>query len=324
MNLTGVFSKCFNDMTNYILFGESDFPIFDGKILSEIIKKVTVIALDLISDPVNLITLHVLPKLGLDKRKNRMVNLCEIIRYEIKQIIERRQHNYQKENLGSDVINLMLNYNLSNPGNELRMEEMIGNVSGLLNTGNDSSKNTTETFLKFISQKPEIITQITKEELPKIFKVDEDWEEYDNFHKSEFLIQTIDETMRLVPPAAISFSRKITIDIWLGEFKLKRGSEIIISTVAMHNNEKYFKNPEQFIPERFSKENKKSIDKNSYMPFLNGRRKCIGKNLAELMMRMLICNLMHRFEIKGTDRGVIIWNSVMELINVMFWLWEFK
>lgn len=213
MNLTGVFSKCFNDMTNYILFGESDFPIFDGKILSEIIKKVTVIALDLISDPVNLITLHVLPKLGLDKRKNRMVNLCEIIRYEIKQIIERRQHNYQKENLGSDVINLMLNYNLSNPGNELRMEEMIGNVSGLLNTGNDSSKNTTETFLKFISQKPEIITQITKEELPKIFKVDEDWEEYDNFHKSEFLIQTIDETMRLVPPAAISFSRKITIDI---------------------------------------------------------------------------------------------------------------
>lgn len=74
----------------------------------------------------------------------------------------------------------------------------------------------------------------------------------------------------------------------------------------MHNNEKYFKNPEQFIPERFSKENKKSIDKNSYMPFLNGRRKCIGKNLAELMMRMLICNLMHRFEIKGTDRGVII------------------
>lgn len=52
---------------------------------------------------------------------------------------------------------------------------------------------------------------------------------------------------------------------------------ILISLEALQSDEKYFENPEEFLPERFHPDNIDKIAKHVYMPFGEGPRACIGK-----------------------------------------------
>lgn len=58
---------------------------------------------------------------------------------------------------------------------------------------------------------------------------------------------------------------------------IEKGTPIFIPVLGLHYDPQYFPNPEEFIPERFSKGN--SEDRNSfvYMPFGSGPRICVGE-----------------------------------------------
>lgn len=49
-----------------------------------------------------------------------------------------------------------------------------------------------------------------------------------------------------------------------------------IPNFSLMRDPKYFPNPEKFDPERFSDDNKDSINPTTYLPFGIGPRNCIG------------------------------------------------
>jgi len=51
------------------------------------------------------------------------------------------------------------------------------------------------------------------------------------------------------------------------------------------------------MPERFETE-VPSLDKYAYIPFYEGKRKCLGYNLADLSMKLLIGNIIDKYETK--------------------------
>lgn len=51
-----------------------------------------------------------------------------------------------------------------------------------------------------------------------------------------------------------------------------------LSIINVHRNEKYWKNPLKFNPNRFSPENIKNHHPYAFMPFGGGPRNCIGTN----------------------------------------------
>lgn len=59
---------------------------------------------------------------------------------------------------------------------------------------------------------------------------------------------------------------------------IEKGITVQIPAFALHRDEKYFENPNDFIPERFNNENTagKSIVDQPYFPFGDGPRNCIG------------------------------------------------
>lgn len=60
---------------------------------------------------------------------------------------------------------------------------------------------------------------------------------------------------------------------------IEKGQKIIIPIRAVHNDPKYYPNPNTFDPERFSAEEKSKRLNGTYLPFGDGPRLCIGTYL---------------------------------------------
>lgn len=95
--------------------------------------------------------------------------------------------------------------------------------------------------------------------------------------------------------------------------------QVLIPIRAIHNDPKYYPNPDKFDPDRFSEENKHSIIPGSYMPFGAGPRNCIGNyninycaidflltnhfvgsRFALLETKVMAVYLLHKFELLET------------------------
>jgi cytochrome P450 family 6 len=86
------------------------------------------------------------------------------------------------------------------------------------------------------------------------------------------------ETLRKYPPASPIF-RTCTKEYQIPDtdITLEKGTIVLIPVEAIQNDPKYFNNPEEFNPDRFSPEEKQNRTEFSYFPFGEGPRICIGK-----------------------------------------------
>ncbi|KAJ8976833.1 hypothetical protein NQ317_011829 [Molorchus minor] len=66
---------------------------------------------------------------------------------------------------------------------------------------------------------------------------------------------------------------------------LEKGVSVFISVYGLHMDPENFPEPDQFIPERFSLENKKNIKPFSYIPFGDGPRNCIGSRCVDYVVK---------------------------------------
>ncbi|CAG8753741.1 12883_t:CDS:2, partial [Funneliformis mosseae] len=56
---------------------------------------------------------------------------------------------------------------------------------------------------------------------------------------------------------------------------------ILINVYGIHHSQKYWKNPEEFIPERFENEH----DQHAFFTFGGGSRACLGINFSLIEQR---------------------------------------
>lgn len=87
--------------------------------------------------------------------------------------------------------------------------------------------------------------------------------------------------------------------------QLKRNDLIQIPLYCFHHDEKYFPNPNEFIPDRFSPENggtKKYRDMGVFLPFGDGPRICLGMKFALTQTKAAIAEIVKNFNIKLNPR----------------------
>lgn len=85
------------------------------------------------------------------------------------------------------------------------------------------------------------------------------------------------ETLRKYPPGFITI-RKASEDYKIPDSKhtLKKGTQIMIPNIGIHYDERYWKNPKTFDPDRFTPEEAAKRPNLAFMPFGEGPRNCIG------------------------------------------------
>ncbi|XP_029052407.2 cytochrome P450 306a1 isoform X2 [Osmia bicornis bicornis] len=84
-------------------------------------------------------------------------------------------------------------------------------------------------------------------------------------------------------------------DSQIGDYDVPRGSMIIPMQWAVHTDPTYWTNPLEFQPDRFLTKDGNFFKPESFLPFQNGKRVCIGEELARMILFLFAGRILHAF-----------------------------
>lgn len=119
--------------------------------------------------------------------------------------------------------------------------------------------------------------------------------------ESTYLLWTINEAMRLFPPAPIGCSRLISKDVKFEFGVIPKGAFLYTSTWTIHRSTEYWgDDAEEFKPERWAQS--ENFHPMQFIPFGAGRRTCPGREFAIREMQMLLNVLLRRYKFDRTEK----------------------
>uniref|UniRef100_A0A8C5RY43 unspecific monooxygenase n=1 Tax=Laticauda laticaudata TaxID=8630 RepID=A0A8C5RY43_LATLA len=120
---------------------------------------------------------------------------------------------------------------------------------------------------------------------------------YDAIMQLEYLDMVLNESQRIYPLGG-RIERVCKMDVEINGITIPKGTVMMIPPLILHQVPEYWPEPEEFRPERFSKENKENIDPYTYLPFGAGPRNCIGMRFALVTMKVAIAVIMQCFSFR--------------------------
>ncbi|XP_078589316.1 cytochrome P450 3A6-like [Branchiostoma floridae x Branchiostoma japonicum] len=133
---------------------------------------------------------------------------------------------------------------------------------------------------------------------------DRDLVDYEAVHNMPYLDMCINETLRMYSPAA-NIARAAGEEVKLKWLTIPKNMLIIIPTLGIHHDPERWPEPEKFIPERFTKEEREKRDPFDWQPFGAGPRNCIGMRLALMEMKVGLARVLMKYRfVTGPDTDI--------------------
>uniref|UniRef100_A0A675A9L5 Cytochrome P450 n=1 Tax=Anopheles darlingi TaxID=43151 RepID=A0A675A9L5_ANODA len=172
-----------------------------------------------------------------------------------------------------------------------------------------ASFETTSSVLSFalyeLTRNPDVQRKLRDEVRTLVQKYGQDipYEALNN--EMPYLGTVISETARLYPVLPF-LERQCSVPDGATGYKLEPHHDfvipnkmpILIPIYAIHRDPKYFPNPHQFDPDRFSKENLDQIQPCTYMPFGVGPRTCLGSHFGTLQIKIALVKLLSKYRLE--------------------------
>lgn len=122
--------------------------------------------------------------------------------------------------------------------------------------------------------------------------INKDWQE--KISREENVDAFVNEVLRMCPP--IWNEQRVAIkDVNIDGIDIVAGTQVMVSSLAVHRNKDVFEDPDTFKPERWF--DNKDLSKGEYFPFLFGKRQCIGKEFALMEMRIMLTKIAKNFTV---------------------------
>ena len=109
------------------------------------------------------------------------------------------------------------------------------------------------------------------------------------------------EVLRMNPPVPMMMRRTVN-EVEVGGYQLQPHTMVQISPLYTHRMEQWWRNPHQFDPDRFAREEHKQ---HSFLwaPFGGGAHKCIGLHFADMLFKAALSRLLLSYRISFAKPG---------------------
>ncbi|MDQ3108261.1 MAG: cytochrome P450 [Bacteroidota bacterium] len=125
----------------------------------------------------------------------------------------------------------------------------------------------------------------------------------ENFRGLVYNKQVVQETLRLYPPVWVSGKRALQDDVING-YRIKKNDNIIFSPLLIHRHPSFWKNPDEFDPDRFAPGKERNAF--AYIPFSGGTKHCVGSHLAMMILQLVLAKTTAEVSMETTAKKIEI------------------
>lgn len=108
---------------------------------------------------------------------------------------------------------------------------------------------------------------------------------------------TLLEVQRFYHIVPISGPRRVMRETTLGGYTIPKNATVLMGLRTVHMDKEHWGDPDVFRPERFLDANKKIVNTEWLMPFGQGRRRCLGENLARSCLFTFFAGVVSRYRV---------------------------
>uniref|UniRef100_A0A8P4GKT3 unspecific monooxygenase n=1 Tax=Dicentrarchus labrax TaxID=13489 RepID=A0A8P4GKT3_DICLA len=170
--------------------------------------------------------------------------------------------------------------------------EIVSQITMLAFAGYETSALTLVFLAYNLARNPEVMKRL-QEEIDSTFP-NKGPIEYEALVQMEYLDCVLCECLRLYPPAA-RLERTAKETVRINRITIPKDMVVMVPVYALHRDPELWPEPEEFKPERFSKENKQNINPYTYLPFGFGPRNCIGMRFALVMVKLALVEVLQNY-----------------------------
>jgi cytochrome P450 len=217
------------------------------------------------------------------RRFNRAAREIDEIVYRL--IAERRSSGSDE----GDLLSMLLAAH-DEDGSQLNDKQLRDEVMTLFLAGHETTALTLSWAWYLLARNPEAETKFHAEldevlggRLPTV----------DDLARLKYTEMIAKESMRLYPPA-YALGREAIDECEIGGYRVPARAQVFMFQWATQRDPRFFVEPENFCPERWTEEFSHSLPKYAYFPFGGGPRACIGNYFAMMEVVMLLATIGQR------------------------------
>nr|KAF6354670.1 hypothetical protein mMyoMyo1_003592 [Myotis myotis] len=223
-------------------------------------------------------------------------SVTDFFKKSVKRMKENRLQDKQKHRV--DLLQLMINSQNSKETDShkaLTDLELVAQSIIFLFAGYETTSSSLSFLMYLLATHPDVQQKLHKE-IDATFP-NKATPTYDALAQMEYLDMVMNESLRLFPIAG-RLERLCKKDVEINGVFIPKGTVVMVPTFILHLDPTYWTEPEEFRPERFSKENKDRINPYIYTPFGSGPRNCIGMRFALMNMKIALVRVLQNFSFK--------------------------
>jgi enediyne biosynthesis protein E7 len=218
----------------------------------------------------------------------------------LQQLIARRRSESAEH---FDYLAMLMSVRDKDSGEPMSERQLIDELMTLVVAGHETTASALNSTWYLLSQHPDALARLHAEVdaapeygAPSLAQMD----------ALPYTQQVVSEALRLYPPGWVLSRRTLEADV-LGGYPIPARTDLLLPLYLLHRHPRFWKDPENFSPERFAPEHEAQRPRFAYMPFAAGPRHCIGETFALYEM------LMHLYKVARRYRLTYVAKAPLEL-----------
>ena len=181
--------------------------------------------------------------------------------------------------------------------------QLCGMVSDLWIGGQETTSNTLSWLCIYVINQPEIQKKM-HEELDRVIGNDR-LITLEDKNDLNYVNAVVAETQRYCNLLALNVIHRTAKDVKIHGYSIPKGTLITHQIATLMKDERYFKDPHTFNPERFLDKNGKFFAPPELIPFGIGKRSCLGEGLARMELFLFTANIFNQMKLKTpTEKSI--------------------